>query len=71
MIPRETRDRISYHALTDVSGVEAAARDQDGGFPFRAFEGLKRLGVIGNSPLRPQNAGQLFRIPGSHRSRRP
>ena len=58
---REARQWISYEALVEVAGADAAARDRDGAFPRAAFDGLRRLGLIGAPPLRPHEARQLFR----------
>lgn len=58
----EARQWISYEALAHVAGVEAAARDRDGGFPHAAFDGMRRLGLIGAPPLRPEEAPQLLRV---------
>jgi alkylation response protein AidB-like acyl-CoA dehydrogenase len=53
---------ISYQALTDVAGAEAATRDQDGAFPVTAFKGLRQLGLVANPPLQTAQAPQLFRV---------
>ena len=58
----EARQWISYEALTEAAGAEAAARDRDGAFPAAAFDGLRRLGLIGAPPLRLDEASQLFRV---------
>jgi alkylation response protein AidB-like acyl-CoA dehydrogenase len=60
-VSHEVRQWISYEALAEAAGAEAVARDRDGAFPRAAFDGLRRLGVIGNPPLRPDEASQLFR----------
>ena len=59
---REARQWISYEALTEVAGLDAEARDCDGAFPRSAFDGLRRLGLIGAPPLRPHEAPHLFRV---------
>lgn len=59
---REVRQWISYEALSQAAGAEAAARDHDGAFPRAAFDGLRRLGLIGAPPLRPDEAPQLLRV---------
>ena len=58
----EARQWISYEALTEAAGAEAAARDRDGAFPAAAFDGLRQLGLIGAPPLRLDEASQLFRV---------
>jgi alkylation response protein AidB-like acyl-CoA dehydrogenase len=58
----ETRPWISYEALTELAGKEAAARDRDGGFPGAAFEDLRRLGLTGKPPLKSLEATRLFRV---------
>lgn len=59
---RETRQWISYEALTHAAALDAVARDQDGAFPAAAFDQLGRLGVVSNPPLQPTEAAQLFRV---------
>jgi hypothetical protein len=58
----EARQWISYDALTEIAGAEAAARDQDGTFPGAAFDGLRRFGLIGSPPLELNDAPPLFRV---------
>jgi hypothetical protein len=41
-VSHEARQWISYEALTEAAGAEAAARDRDGAFPAAAFDGLRR-----------------------------
>jgi alkylation response protein AidB-like acyl-CoA dehydrogenase len=53
---------ISYKALTELAGTSAAERDQDGSFPEHAFEGLRRLGLVGKPPLRSVEVGRLLRV---------
>src|SRR5580692_9351389 len=52
---------ISYKALTELAGIDASERDQDGLFPEHAFEGLCRLGVVGKPPLQSVEVGCLLR----------
>ena len=58
----EARQWISYEALTEAAGAEAAARDRDGAFPGAAFAGLRNLGLIGAPPLGLNEAPRLFRV---------
>jgi alkylation response protein AidB-like acyl-CoA dehydrogenase len=53
---------ISYKALTELAGADASERDQDGLFPERAFDGLRRLGVVGKPPLQSVEVGRLLRV---------
>jgi hypothetical protein len=53
---------ISYKALTELAGTSAAERDQDGLFPEHAFEGLRRLGLVGKPPLQSLEVGRLLRV---------
>jgi hypothetical protein len=47
---------ISYKALSEVAGTDAAARDRDGLLLERVFQGPRRFGLIGRPPLRPGEA---------------
>ena len=53
---------ISYKALVELAGTDASERDQDGSFPERAFEGLRRLSLVGKPPLQAREMGQLLRV---------
>ena len=53
---------ISYKALTELAGTNAPERDQDGLFPEHAFEGLRRLGLVGKPPLQSLEVGRLLRV---------
>ena len=53
---------ISYKALTELAGIDASERDQDGLFPEHAFEGLRQLGVVGKPPLQSVEVGCLLRV---------
>ena len=53
---------ISYKALTELAGTDASDRDQDGLFPERAFNGLRRLGLVGKPPLQSVEAKRLLRV---------
>src|ERR1700761_370086 len=59
---RESRQWISYKALAAVAAADAPAHDQAGSFPSAAFNDLHRLGLIGNPPLKYEDAGLLFRV---------
>jgi alkylation response protein AidB-like acyl-CoA dehydrogenase len=61
-VSREARQWISYEAVTAVAGADAPTHDQAGSFPSAAFSGLGRLGLIGNPPLRCEDARLLFRL---------
>jgi alkylation response protein AidB-like acyl-CoA dehydrogenase len=58
----EARNWVSYEALANLAAARAADRDHDGGFPKEAFTALRRLGLLGNPPLRADEASQLFRV---------
>src|ERR1700691_2223048 len=58
----ETRQWISYDALSEVAGTDASMHDRDGSFPSAAFSGLRRLGLIGNPPLKSEDATLLFGV---------
>lgn len=58
----ETRQWISYEALSDVASADAAALDRSGTFPVAAFNDLRRLGLTGNPPLKCEDAAWLFRV---------
>jgi alkylation response protein AidB-like acyl-CoA dehydrogenase len=60
-VSHEARNWVSYEALANLAGARAAERDHDGCFPDEAFTGLRRLGLLGNPPLRADEASQLFR----------
>src|ERR1700760_5049090 len=53
---------ISYKALTELAGADAAERDRDGLFPERAFAGIRRLGLVGRPPLLSLEIGRLLRV---------
>jgi alkylation response protein AidB-like acyl-CoA dehydrogenase len=53
---------ISYRALTELAGTNASERDQDGLFPEHAFEGLRRLGLVGKPPLLSVEVERLLRV---------
>src|ERR1700748_846642 len=53
---------ISYKALTELAGADAAERDRDGSFPERAFAGIRRLGLVGRPPLLSTEIGRLLRV---------
>ena len=59
---RESRNWISYDALTDLASAGAAERDGDGCFPKEAFARLRRLGLIGSPPIQDHEASLLFRM---------
>jgi alkylation response protein AidB-like acyl-CoA dehydrogenase len=61
-VSHEARQWISYEALTEAAGAEAAARDRDRAFPGTAFDGLRKLGLVGAPPLGLDEAPQLFRV---------
>ena len=50
---------ISYKALTELAGTDASDRDRDGLFPERAFNGLRRLGLVGKPPLQSVETKRL------------
>jgi alkylation response protein AidB-like acyl-CoA dehydrogenase len=58
----EARQWISYGALTELAGKDAAERDSDGLFPSAAFESLRRLGITGKPPLRVHEAMRLLKV---------
>jgi alkylation response protein AidB-like acyl-CoA dehydrogenase len=53
---------ISYRASVELARTDASERDQDRSFPDRAFEGLRRLGLVGKPPLQTREMGQLLRV---------
>lgn len=57
----EARQWISYEALAAVAGADAPTHDRHGSFPLAAFNGLRRLGLTGNPPLKYEDAALLFR----------
>lgn len=59
---RESRQWISYEALTHAAATDAAARDEDGAFPIAAFHQLSRLGITANPPLAATEAAALLRV---------
>jgi alkylation response protein AidB-like acyl-CoA dehydrogenase len=61
-VSHEVRQGISYDAITEAAGVESEARDCDGAFPGAAFDGLRKLGLIGAPPLGLKEALPLFRV---------
>lgn len=58
----ESREWISYEAVTHAAAAEADARDEDGAFPAAAFDRLRRLGLISDPPLQPAESAQLLRV---------
>jgi alkylation response protein AidB-like acyl-CoA dehydrogenase len=58
----DPRRWISYSALTELAAVDALERDRDGGFPERAFAGLRQLGLISNPPLQSGEIASLVRV---------
>jgi alkylation response protein AidB-like acyl-CoA dehydrogenase len=58
----ETRQWISYDALSEVAATDASVHDRDGSFPSAAFSGLRRLGLVGNPPLKCEDATLLFHV---------
>jgi alkylation response protein AidB-like acyl-CoA dehydrogenase len=61
-VSHEARQWISYNALSEVAGADAPTHDRNGSFPLAAFSGLRRLGLIGNPPLKCEDATLLFRV---------
>jgi alkylation response protein AidB-like acyl-CoA dehydrogenase len=57
----ETRQWISYEALSEAAAVDAAERDADGAFPNAAFGSLRRFGLTGDPPLRTVEMARLLR----------
>src|SRR5580698_1225147 len=58
---RKDRVWVSYAALTEAAGLEAAACDKSGAFPVRAFSRLRGLGIIRNPPLAVADSNVLLR----------
>jgi alkylation response protein AidB-like acyl-CoA dehydrogenase len=61
-VSHEARQWISYDALAEVAGAGAPIHDRNGSFPLAAFSGLRRLGLIGNPPIKCEDARLLFRV---------
>jgi alkylation response protein AidB-like acyl-CoA dehydrogenase len=53
---------ISYKALAELAAADASERDRDGLFPACAFEGLRRLGLVGRPPLQSTEVRRLLRV---------
>jgi alkylation response protein AidB-like acyl-CoA dehydrogenase len=53
---------IAYRAITESAGLDGAARDRDGLFPERSFEGLRRLGLTGKPPMKAFETKHLLRV---------
>ena len=58
----DPRRWISYNALTELAAVDAFERDRDGGFPERAFAGLRQLGLVSHSPVQSNEIASLLRV---------
>jgi alkylation response protein AidB-like acyl-CoA dehydrogenase len=58
---RKDRLWVSYAALTEAAGLDAAAYDRTGAFPARAFDRLRSLGLVRNPPLAPAASKVLLR----------